>query len=72
VSPFASSLRVRDPTDEDLGLGANAGGMSGPFPASALRERAERAADAIYRLVGVGLAGFVEADRHAAPYELFA
>ncbi len=39
--------------------------------ACALRERVERPADALYRLVGVGLAGFVEADRYAAQYELF-
>ncbi|WP_426662243.1 DNA polymerase IV [Rhodanobacter aciditrophus] len=39
--------------------------------ACALRERVERPADALYRLVGVGLAGFVEADQYAAQYELF-
>lgn len=37
----------------------------------ALRERVERPIDALYRLVGVGLAGFVEADRYVAQYELF-
>ncbi|HEX8778173.1 MAG TPA: DNA polymerase IV [Rhodanobacter sp.] len=39
--------------------------------ACALRERVDRPADALYRLVGVGLAGFVEADQYAAQYELF-
>ncbi len=39
--------------------------------ACALRARVERPADSRYRLVGVGLAGFVEADRYAAQYELF-
>ena len=39
--------------------------------ACALRERVERPADSRYRLVGVGLAGFVEADQYAAQYDLF-
>lgn len=39
--------------------------------ACSLRERVERPADALYRLVGVGLAGFVEADQYVAQYELF-
>ena len=39
--------------------------------ACALRERVERPSDALYRLVGVGLAGFVDADSYAAQYELF-
>ena len=39
--------------------------------ACALRERVERPADALYRLVGVGLAGFVEADSYAAQADLF-
>ncbi|MEY2168469.1 MULTISPECIES: DNA polymerase IV [unclassified Rhodanobacter] len=39
--------------------------------ACALRARVERPADNRYRLVGVGLAGFVEADQYAAQYELF-
>ena len=37
----------------------------------ALRARVERPAANRYRLVGVGLAGFVEADQYAAQYELF-
>jgi DNA polymerase-4 len=40
--------------------------------ACALRERVERPADSLYRLVGVGLAGFVAADEYAAQAELFA
>jgi DNA polymerase-4 len=39
--------------------------------ACALRERVERPADALYRLVGVGLAGFIDVDSYAAQYELF-
>ena len=39
--------------------------------ACALRERVERPVDALYRLVGVGLAGFIDADSYAAQYELF-
>ena len=39
--------------------------------ACALRGRVERPADTLYRLVGVGLAGFVETDQYAAQYELF-
>lgn len=39
--------------------------------ACALRERVERPADSRYRLVGVGLAGFVDADSYAAQAELF-
>ena len=40
--------------------------------ACALRDRVERPADSLYRLVGVGLAGFVAADSYAAQAELFA
>jgi len=39
--------------------------------ACALRDRVERPADTRYRLVGVGLAGFVEADSFAAQSDLF-
>ena len=39
--------------------------------ACTLRSRVELPAAALYRLVGVGLAGFVDADRHAAQTELF-
>ncbi|MHA6205071.1 DNA polymerase IV [Dyella soli] len=39
--------------------------------ACALRDRIDRPADARYRLVGVGLAGFVEADSFAAQQDLF-
>lgn len=40
--------------------------------ACALRERVERPPESLYRLVGVGLAGFVAADDYAAQAELFA
>jgi DNA polymerase-4 len=40
--------------------------------ACALRERVERPADSRYRLVGVGLAGFVEQDSYQAQTDLFA
>ncbi|WP_266183080.1 DNA polymerase IV [Dyella humicola] len=40
--------------------------------ACALRDRVERPADSRYRLVGVGLAGFVDADSFAAQSDLFA
>ena len=40
--------------------------------ACALRERVARPADCRYRLVGVGLAGFVDQDRYQAQHELFA
>ena len=40
--------------------------------ACALRERVERPADSRYRLVGVGLAGFVDADSYQAQSDLFA
>ncbi|MEW9572084.1 DNA polymerase IV [Rhodanobacter sp. Si-c] len=39
--------------------------------ACALRARIERPADSRYRLVGVGLSGFVDADSHAAQRDLF-
>jgi DNA polymerase-4 len=39
--------------------------------ACALRDRVERPADARYRLVGVGLAGFVDADSFVAQTDLF-
>ncbi len=39
--------------------------------ACALRDRVERPAESRYRLVGVGLAGFVEADSFAAQSDLF-
>jgi DNA polymerase-4 len=39
--------------------------------ACALRERVERPADSRYRLVGVGLAGFVERDSYQAQCDLF-
>jgi DNA polymerase-4 len=39
--------------------------------ACALRERVERPADSRYRLVGVGLAGFVEQDSYQAQTDLF-
>ncbi|MEO5812859.1 MAG: DNA polymerase IV [Rhodanobacter sp.] len=39
--------------------------------ACALRERVERPADALYRLVGVGLAGFVDRDSYRVQAELF-
>ena len=39
--------------------------------ACALRERVERPADSRYRLVGVGLAGFVEQDSYRAQSDLF-
>ena len=39
--------------------------------ACALRERVERPADSRYRLVGVGLAGFVDADSYQAQSDLF-
>jgi DNA polymerase IV len=39
--------------------------------ACALRDRVERPAETRYRLVGVGLAGFVEADSFAAQSDLF-
>jgi len=39
--------------------------------ACALRARVERPADARYRLVGVGVSGFVEADSYAAQRDLF-
>ncbi len=39
--------------------------------ACALRERVERPADSRYRLVGVGLAGFVERDSYQAQTDLF-
>jgi len=39
--------------------------------ACALRERVERPADARYRLVGVGLAGFVDRDSYQAQTDLF-
>jgi DNA polymerase-4 len=39
--------------------------------ACVLRERVERPADSRYRLVGVGLSGFVDADSHAAQRDLF-
>jgi DNA polymerase-4 len=39
--------------------------------ACALRERVERPADDLYRLVGVGLAGFADADDFAAQVDLF-
>jgi DNA polymerase-4 len=40
--------------------------------ACALRERVERPAESRYRLVGVGLAGFVEQDSYQAQSDLFA
>ena len=40
--------------------------------ACALRDRVERPADSRYRLVGVGLAGFVDADSFSAQSDLFA
>ena len=40
--------------------------------ACALRERVARPAGSRYRLVGVGLAGFVDQDRYQAQHELFA
>ena len=39
--------------------------------ACALRERVERPADALYRLVGVGLTGFVDRDSYRVQTELF-
>ncbi|MDW2980222.1 DNA polymerase IV [Rhodanobacter sp. KK11] len=39
--------------------------------ACALRERVGRPADSLYRLVGVGLAGFVDADSYQAQSDLF-
>ena len=39
--------------------------------ACALRDRVERPAQTRYRLVGVGLAGFVEADSFVAQSDLF-
>jgi len=39
--------------------------------ACALRERIERPADSLYRLVGVGLAGFVDRDSYRAQTDLF-
>jgi DNA polymerase-4 len=39
--------------------------------ACALRERVERPAGTRYRLVGVGLSGFVDADSYAAQRDLF-
>ncbi|KZC42146.1 MULTISPECIES: DNA polymerase IV [Rhodanobacter] len=39
--------------------------------ACALRGRVERPADSLYRLVGVGLAGFVDADSYQAQTDLF-
>jgi DNA polymerase-4 len=36
-----------------------------------LRARVERPADTRYRLVGVGLSGFVDADSYAAQSDLF-
>ena len=39
--------------------------------ACALRSRVERPADSRYRLVGVGLSGFVDADDYAAQTDLF-
>ena len=39
--------------------------------ACALRDRVERPADSRYRLVGVGLAGFVDADSCEAQRDLF-
>ncbi|HTM29630.1 MAG TPA: DNA polymerase IV, partial [Rhodanobacter sp.] len=39
--------------------------------ACALRERVDRPADARYRLVGVGLAGFVDRDSYRVQTELF-
>jgi Nucleotidyltransferase/DNA polymerase involved in DNA repair len=39
--------------------------------ACALRARVERPADSRYRLVGVGLAGFIDADSYAAQRDLF-
>ena len=39
--------------------------------ACALRERVQRPADSRYRLVGVGLAGFVDADSYQAQADLF-
>jgi DNA polymerase-4 len=39
--------------------------------ACALRARVERPADSRYRLVGVGLSGFVDADSYAAQRDLF-
>jgi DNA polymerase-4 len=39
--------------------------------ACALRERVERPADTRYRLVGVGLSGFVDTDSYAAQRDLF-
>jgi DNA polymerase-4 len=40
--------------------------------ACALRERVERPADSRYRLVGVGLSGFVDRDSYQAQSDLFA
>jgi DNA polymerase-4 len=39
--------------------------------ACALRERVERPADSRYRLVGVGLSGFIDADNYQAQADLF-
>ncbi len=39
--------------------------------ACALRERVDRPVDALYRLVGVGLAGFVDRESHRVQTELF-
>ena len=39
--------------------------------ACALRARVERPNDTRYRLVGVGVAGFVDADSYAAQHDLF-
>ena len=39
--------------------------------ACALRSRVERPADSRYRLVGVGLSGFVDADDYAVQTDLF-
>jgi DNA polymerase-4 len=39
--------------------------------ACALRAQVERPADMLYRLVGVGLAGFVERDSYQAQTDLF-
>jgi DNA polymerase-4 len=39
--------------------------------ACALRERVDRPADSRYRLVGVGLSGFIDADSYQAQADLF-
>ena len=39
--------------------------------ACALRERVDRPADSLYRLVGVGLAGFVDSDSYQGQADLF-